>query len=245
MKRWIRDLVKAGFSSVGFYIARKFPNCINSYSLQDDLGVLIPKQAPLCFDVGANQGQTIDLLQRTFPNPVIHAFEPASSTFSELTKLKQASRLHIHQLAFGEQVGVAEFRNYQQSELSSFLAMNPDKTENLFAEEEIVSIEPVQVETLDHFCTAQGIDQIDLLKIDTQGYELPVLHGGIQLFKQAKIKAVLLELNFATLYQGQSDFLTILHFLREHKMRLIDYYEKERATGRHLSWTTALFMRYH
>ena len=123
--------------------------------------------------------------------------------------------------------------------------MNSNKDENLFAQEEVISIESVQVETLDRFCAAQGINQIDLLKIDTQGFELPVLRGGINLFRQAKIGAVLLELNFAPLYEGQSDPLAILHFLREHKMRLVDYYEKERATGRDMSWTTALFMRYH
>ncbi len=199
---------------------------------------------PLCFDIGANKGQTIALLQRIFKQPVIYAFEPASATFADLKKRVSAPGVHLHQLAFGERVGAAEFRNYQQSELSSFLPMNRDKAENIFAQEAVVSIEAVQVETLDNFCAMHRIDHIDLLKIDTQGFELPVLRGGARLLNQGKVGAVLLELNFAALYEGQSDPLAILQVMRTHNLRLVDYYEKERAAGKELSWTTALFMHH-
>lgn len=242
-KRFV-DLVKTGLSSLGLFAARKYPNCINGYRLTDDLSVIVPGNTPLCFDIGANKGQTIDLLQSLYKQPVIHAFEPASTTFTALKKQAPGTGVYLHQLAFGEQVGVAEFRNYQQSELSSFLPMNRDRKENLFAEEAVVSIESVRVETLDNFCTTHHIDHIDLLKIDTQGFELPVLRGGANLLGQGKVGAVLLELNFARLYEGQSDPLEILQLLRTYNMRLVDYYEKERVSGRELSWTTALFMRH-
>lgn len=242
-KRFV-DSVKSGLSSLGLFAARKFPDCVNGYRLPDDLAVVLPGNAPLCFDIGANKGQTIELLRSIYKQPVIHAFEPASTTFAALKNQAPGTSVYLHQLAFGEQVGVAEFRNYQQSELSSFLPMNPDKAENLFAEEAVVSIESVRVDTLDNFCTTHHIDHIDLLKIDTQGFELPVLRGGANLLGQGKVKAVLLELNFAALYEGQSDPLEILQLMRTHNLRLVDYYEKERATGKELSWTTALFMRH-
>jgi FkbM family methyltransferase len=242
-KRFV-DLVKSSLSSLGLFAARQYPDCVNGYRLTDDLAIIVPGNAPLCFDIGANKGQTIELLQSLYKKPVIHAFEPASATFSALKNQAPGTGVHLHQLAFGEQVGVAEFRNYQQSELSSFLPMNPDKTENIFAEEAVVSIESVPVDTLDTFCATHHIDHIDLLKIDTQGFELPILRGGVNLLGQGKVKAVLLELNFAALYEGQSDPLEILQLMRTHNMRLVDYYEKERASGRELSWTTALFMRH-
>ena len=226
------------------FAARQYPNCVNGYRLTDDLSVIVPGHTPLCFDIGANKGQTIALLQRLYKQPVIHAFEPASATFTDLKKRVSTTGVYLHQLAFGERVGVAEFRNYQQSELSSFLPMNPDKAENIFAQEAVVSIESVRVETLDNFCATHHIDRIDLLKIDTQGFELPVLRGGARLLGQGKVGAVLLELNFSALYEGQSDPLEILQLMRTHNMRLVDYYEKERATGKELSWTTALFMHH-
>jgi hypothetical protein len=70
------------------------------------------------------------------------------------------------------------------------------------------------------------------------------LNGAAELFKNGKIGAVLLELNFATLYEGQSDPIAILQFLRTYQMRLVDYYETERINGKEISWTTALFIQY-
>ena len=109
MKKRFNDLVKSSFSSLGFYVARKFPNCINGYSLRDDLSVLIPKHNPLCFDIGANQGQTIQLLQHAYPEPFIHAFEPSSITFSALATSVRHSRLQLHQLALGEHAAWPNF----------------------------------------------------------------------------------------------------------------------------------------
>lgn len=234
--------VKAVFSSFGVFLARKYPDQVNGLKLEDDLRQLIRQPNPLCFDVGANQGQTIQLLQQCLVSPVIHAFEPASVTFNGLARQSFGPTVSLHQLAFGEAAGTAEFRNYEQSELSSFLAVNPDKAENIFHGERVASVESVTVETLDRFCTDQGIEKIDLLKIDTQGFELPVLRGATNLLTQKRIGAILLELNFAPIYEGQSDPLVILQLLRDYDMRLVDYYEKERMTGRELSWTSALFV---
>jgi len=242
MKKRIVKAVRSVFTPLGLFLAPNYPNVVNGYKLEDDLRVLFPQASPVCFDIGANRGQTIELLQDCLNEPVIHSFEPASTTYAELTSKSFGPRVQLHQLALGDHVGVAEFRNYNVSELSSFLPMNPDKTENFFAGEEVVSVESVRVDTLDNFCSAQAIDRIDLLKIDTQGFELPVLHGAAELFKNGKIGAVLLELNFALLYEGQSDPLAILQLLRTYRMRLVDYYETERINGKEISWTTALFI---
>ena len=244
MQKSFVDYIKSAFSFVGVFIARRYPNVVNGHDLKTDLKVVVSQNNPVCFDIGANRGQTIGLLQDCYPHPVIHAFEPSSTTYAALDSQSFGLNVYLHRLALGAQVGVAEFRNYKQSELSSFLPMNTDKAENIFAEEEMVLAESVQVNTLDRFCSEQGIEKIDLLKIDTQGFELQVLHGGISLFRDQRIGAVLLELNFSSLYEGQSDPLKILDFLRTHNMRLIDYYEKERARGKELSWTTALFVSY-
>ena len=242
MNRTLSNFIKSVFSSSGLFIARQHSDRVAGYSLTNDLKVVIQKDNPVCFDVGANQGQTIQLLQSCYPRAVIHSFEPSSATYKILAGQPFGSLVKFHQIALGERVGVAKFRNYEHSDLSSFLAMNPDKVENIFAEEEMVLVESVRVDTLDHFCSVQGVERVDLLKIDTQGFELPVLRGGTDLFSKQRIGAVLLELNFAPLYEGQSDVLEILHLLRTHNMRLVDYYEKERVAGEEILWTTALFM---
>jgi FkbM family methyltransferase len=244
MKKRIVKAVRSVFTPLGLFLAPNYSDIVNGHKLEDDLRILFPRASPVCFDIGANRGQTIELLQDCLNEPVIHSFEPASTTYAELVCKSFGPRVQCHQLAMGNYIGMADFRNYNVSELSSFLPMNPDKRENLFAEQAVISVESVPVDTLDNFCSAHAIDRINLLKIDTQGFELPVLHGAAELFEKGQIGAVLLELNFATLYEGQSDPLAILQLLRTYQMRLVDYYETERINGKEISWTTALFIHY-
>ena len=239
----VKKLLKSLFAKTGIFAARQFPNTVMGYDLARDLALVVPKQNPICFDVGANKGQTIAMLQACFAKPVIHAFEPSSGTFAGLSKqsFKTGGAVSLHQLALGEAIGEQTFHNYGTSELSSFLPLNRNRSESIFADQTVVSEEVVTVDTLDHFCLEHAIHHIDLLKIDTQGYELSVLRGGASLFAAGCVSAVLLELNFSSLYTGQSDPLAVLQFLRDHNLRLVDFYEKERMKNRELSWTTALF----
>jgi FkbM family methyltransferase len=240
----LKNSLKSVLASVGLFVARQFPNRVTGHDIRRDLNEVIRRDDPLCFDVGANQGQTIRLLRQCFRNPLIHAFEPAPATFALLKQQTFGGPVSLHPVALGERCEMAPFRHYKHSELNSFLPLNPDKTENsFFAEEELLRVEAVQIDTLDRFCSEHSIGHIDLLKIDTQGFELPVLRGAAGLFGENRIGAVLLELNFALLYEGQSDYLQLLALLRTHGLRLIDFYEKERITGRELSWATALFAR--
>lgn len=240
MKKRLKSLLEKS----GLFVARQFPNMVMGYALARDLKLVVTKQNPLCFDVGANQGQTIAFLQDCFQQPAIHAFEPSSATFAGLSaqSFDRNGTVSLHQLALGKAVGELTFTNYGTSELSSFLPLNRNRVESIFADQPVASTETVAVETLDHFCANHGIQHIDLLKIDTQGFEESVLHGGQSLFRAGRVSAVLLELNFSPLYDGQSDPLAVYQFLRGHGMRLVDFYEKERMTGRELSWTTALFV---
>jgi FkbM family methyltransferase len=240
MTEGIKESVRSAFASLGIFVARQFPNRVTGHELRRDLQEMIQQPDPVCFDVGANQGQTIQLFQRCFKRPTIHAFEPASTTYAELAKRSFGPQVHLYPIAFGERYETAQFRNYKHSDLNSFLTTNPT---NLFGEEELLLVESVQVDTLDRFCSTQEIGHIDLLKIDTQGFEMPVLRGGERLLREQRVGAVLLELNFSALYEGQSDYMHILELLRRYDMRLIDFYEKERITGRELSWTTAFFAR--
>ena len=45
---------------------------------------LISIENPLIFDVGANQGQSVDYFKKTFPQCKIHCFEPDPQSFSRL-----------------------------------------------------------------------------------------------------------------------------------------------------------------
>ena len=54
---------------------------------------------------------------------------------------------------------------------------------------------PVSCTTIDNFCAEKGIRTIDVLKIDTEGYELEVLKGARLMLKRGAIRYIYFEFN--------------------------------------------------
>ena len=69
------------------------------------------------------------------------------------------------------------------------------------------------------YCTGQGIDHIDWLKIDVEGHELDVLNGGTKMFSGSAIGMVTFEFGGCNI-----DTRTFLQdffcFFRDHQMRI-------------------------
>ncbi len=76
----------------------------------------------------------------------------------------------------------------------------------------------VQVSTLD--AEFKDKSNVLLLKLDTQGTELDILKGGVELLKRTRF--VLTELNNHHLYKGACQYYQVDEFLRNHSFRLVD-----------------------
>ena len=120
--------------------------------------------------------------------------------------------------------------------------MFDDHQENRFRDMKVERKETVRIKTLDWFLEQNRISRVDLLKSDTQGYDLRVLAGASESLRRGLINNVLVELNFVRMYAGQSEPDDILNFLAQHGLFLVDYYEKVRQSQT-LAWCTALFTK--
>jgi hypothetical protein len=60
----------------------------------------------------------------------------------------------------------------------------------------------VDIIRLDDYTSENNIKEIDILKIDTQGYESKVLNGCTNLLKKNSIKVIKLELIFSEIYEN-------------------------------------------
>lgn len=250
LSRWNpRKLAKAALASRGRRLILVPHYAVKGVDFQEDLATLLPGPGRMCLDVGANVGQTIAKLLKSLEQPKIHAFEPSSKVFKTL-EAKRASMgeawrdVQLHRLALSDESGVAEFRNYEKNVLSSMLNLSSDRRNPFFRDKENVEVEMVPMQTLDEFVTAQGIDQIDLLKIDTQGADLLVLKGGQKIFERNAIRSVFVEMNFEPLYEGQGRPSEIIDFLAARGLYLVDIYEKYRSGGKpQLGWCNGFFAR--
>lgn len=152
---------------------------------------------PYCiFDAGANRGQFLRLVLSTIQTGQfeIHCFEPASHTFGLLKEnLYNATadkKIVLNNFGLGAHTAERElFYNEPGSEIASLTKRRVDHFNIDFSRSETVNIE-----TLDNYCQNNGIDQIDLLKIDVEGHELDILNTGAEhMFANESIKIVCFE----------------------------------------------------
>jgi hypothetical protein len=86
--------------------------------------------------------------------------------------------------------------------------------------EEVASVD-CRVMTLDAYCLENHIEQIDFLKIDTEGYELFVLKGARHMLEQNRIRVVQFEFNEMNVVSRVflKDFYDILPGFRFYRIR--------------------------
>ena len=141
----------------------------------------------------------------------------------------------------GAERGQIEFNIFENQTLNSFLPISESGSSTLGGSK-LVRRLPVPVYCLDDYAASAGLARIDLLKVDTQGYELQVLQGAGHLLAAGSVNTVLIEINFAPLYERQVWGHEIMGLLHGYGLHLVDFYEKCRLNP-HLGWCTALFTR--
>jgi FkbM family methyltransferase len=155
------------------------------------------------FDIGANKGQSIKFFSEIFDKPKIYAFEPSPRTFGFLKRFIEDSEdldVSIYQMGIGDKEQTIDFYESILSETSSFVLPNQNsiylkrKNRVLFQNSEtaFTSI-PTRVTTIDVFLSEKEIENIDILKIDVEGFELEVIRGAQKALRDGKVKIVQFE----------------------------------------------------
>jgi FkbM family methyltransferase len=144
------------------------------------------------FDIGANIGQTaVDALD-AFPSAELVCFEPHPKTFAQLSeRMAHEKRADLHNIALGNEDGKATLYEYEHSTLNSLLPNSPYVSR---FKPGATSFD-VAVTTLDSFCSDHAVNGIDVLKIDTEGFDVAVLRGARDMLSRGAIKFVYAEFN--------------------------------------------------
>jgi FkbM family methyltransferase len=165
-------------------------------------------------DVGANIGQYGAALRASGFGGRIVSCEPLPDAFAHLSRrAERDARWTALRTAVGDDTGLLEINVSANSFSSSPL---PITSAHLDAApgSRFVSTEKVPLTTVANLVAEHGVDPARaFLKIDTQGYEGPVLDGADELL--ADFAAVQLELSFVALYDGQLLFAALIERLFE------------------------------
>jgi FkbM family methyltransferase len=206
------------------------------FDAYDDMRALVTAPRPVLFDVGANRGQTIERFRATFASPVIHAFEPGRDTFADLQRrMAGVPDLHLNNVALGERSESRTFYDTDPPDMSSLLEQSVDAWGRIQAKY------PVEVVTLDDYCAAHGVERIDVLKSDTQGFDLAVIKGAQRMIERRAIRMIFMEITFSDMYKGTPRFDEIYAYLADRRFALVSFYDFYYQHGR-AGWTDALFI---
>lgn len=218
LKLRLTQLLQDSLHRRGYHIIRLGPDGLGGDPYAD-FATLTKKSAALVLDIGANQGQTVRKIRQRLPESTIHCFEPSPATFALLEqKCAHLPKTRLWNQGMGAEEGQLRLFENSHSEMSSFLPLGS------VGWGEVLRETSVPVATVDNFCQEQGIDFVDILKSDTQGFDLQVLRGAGEMLSQKRIGLVYSEISLAEIYKGAGTLDEFCAWMREHDYQLVTFY---------------------
>lgn len=175
----------------------------------------LARPGSVIFDIGANIGaHTLGLARSTGTLGRVYAFEPAALAFAKLQRNltlnpELQSRTQVRQILFAEEPAASmPTQIYASWPLVTEEAVHPKLRGRL------LDTSGAQVDTLDGFVEREAIGQLDLIKIDVDGHEYPVLKGGAKTL--ARFRPILLmEMSPYVQDEQKHGFAALVALLRE------------------------------
>ncbi len=152
-------------------------------------------------DVGAHQGKYTRLLSSLVgPGGRVVAFEPTPASAQVLEarlRVAGAGNVELHREAIFSEPGTVELHEFPRT-YSSWNSLgvpampDPEHPERLVP---LAAVRQVPANSLDVFCEAAGIHQVDYLKLDVEGAERDALRGARGLLERRAIRFLQFEIS--------------------------------------------------
>jgi FkbM family methyltransferase len=164
----------------------------------------------IIFDVGANHGVFAQAASTCFPDAMVFLFEPLPSLRPALESLAAhyRDRWRFQSMALGACTGHLPFHiDPADDGIGSFVGFS-ESYDDLYRKSHtgalpgrVPTTVDIPIETLDNFCECQGIEQIDLIKIDVEGFEFAVLDGASKMLPNTA--AIIVETSLVRTGEGK------------------------------------------
>lgn len=177
---------------------------------------------PVIIEAGMCWGNETKLLCEMFPNGKVYGFEPIPHLF-ELSKEKvdRFSNVEVFEMALSDKTGRTSMNvaniDGDVCESSSLLAPKVHLTYHPQIKFEV----QIEVDTinLDEFVEEKGLERIDLMWLDLQGYEPLVLQSSLKALRMTKY--LYTEINILEVYEDVVKWPDFYSFLTENGFQVI------------------------
>jgi FkbM family methyltransferase len=183
-------------------------------------------------DVGAHHGESIELFLKNFKILNIYAFEPSPESFKNLIVntnylLEKKINFEAYNLGLGSSDQKLLLNISLETSSSTINSIN--KKSNYY-EKKIKFLgqqnrdffhkkEEITITTLDKAMLNKNCATIDLIKIDTEGYEYEVLKGSVKVLKKTKL--ILFEHHYDNMIIKNYTFEKINDFLIQNSFKKV------------------------
>jgi FkbM family methyltransferase len=147
-------------------------------------------------DAGANIGHTAENYLKTFPHAQVHAFEPFADSFGQMQqRIGSNPRAKLLAMGLAASSGTAKLHVNKSAATDSLLTT---ASLGVSSDDACATIGEVDITltTLDSYAAENNLKNIDILKMDVQGYEIEVLKGATQLLDAGSISMIFTECYF-------------------------------------------------
>ena len=154
-------------------------------------------------DVGSHCGEYINSINSKFKIDKIFGFEPNPKSYEILIKkIKNLNNVEVFNFAVGKDNEISTLNQNIESSSSSINQLNENSKYfkrkyfffNFLRKKKFINPIKIKTVSLSNFLEDKNLDLIDLLKIDTEGYEFNVIKGLGK--KLNKVKLIHLEHHF-------------------------------------------------
>ena len=198
----------------------------------------LPNRIHTVFDIGAHHGETTIELLKNFKIDKIYLFEPNLNNFSilqkTLLKKQDSQNMYLNNFALGsenkkttiKQVFESSSSTINEIDTSTKYFKRKKRILNLFSKKAKIIEMKIEIKSSSDFIEINGIKKIDLIKIDTEGYEYKILknienylknvgvilfehHYDLMIIKNYKFKEIndlLIKNNFKKIFKSKMKF---------------------------------------
>lgn len=212
------------YSRAGLFFILCASNIQGALGILDYIKPYLPED-PIILEAGAFDGHDSVRMANFWPKGQIHAFEPIPELYKKLTNISIfRPTIQFYPVALGDKFGTMPMYlsayDTAPGVVSASSSLLPPKDHLIHAPEVLFNkVIDVPVTTIDLWAQQHGIDHVDFLWLDMQGYEQFAIMAAPKIL--STVRVILTEVEFVEAYKGQYLFEDIKLFLEDHGFKFI------------------------